>query len=148
MSEAKNKNATTKRTTSGKGATTTAAVQDVVAQACHLGEVTAILRSVSTEFISRFNGDGHKLPELLLQRRGSGPRPATVEVIIAAEMALEGLAREFDARARALLNLPVDVGEKEDLPQSVESFGFEQVVHRDHLESALRSAIPKKTSGS
>lgn len=142
----KKKNAPKEKTPSNEGpSVTTVAVQAVVAHACHLGEVAAIVRAAAAEFVIRFNGDDYRLPELLLQRKGSGARPATVEAIMAAELALGELARDLEARARALLKLPVDVGDVVDPASPVTGIGFDHVVHRDLLEGALRSGVEKKT---
>lgn len=148
-----NETSTKKKATAKKSApastapsTTTASVQQVFAEVAHLGEVAAILRGASTEFVSRFSGVGSRLPELFLRRDGSGARHATVAAIIAAESALERLARDLDKRALALVRLPVEVAETVDPPGVGMDLGVDRVVHRDHLEGPCRPAIEEMPS--
>ncbi|MBX3203597.1 MAG: hypothetical protein KF764_00950 [Labilithrix sp.] len=118
--------------------TKTLSVQDVVVRAMHLGEVAAIIRALSAEIAPRFNGVGREVPELLLERDGSGARPATIDAIIAAEGALDELAADLERRAGSLVMLPVDVSEAADQLQAVRGIGVDRVVHRDHLDTPLR----------
>lgn len=84
-------------------------VQDVVHHASKFIEVAAIVRSVREEVLPRFRGVGSREAHALLQRSGEGPREASVEAIVDAEIALERLAVSFDEQAHALLDLTVVV---------------------------------------
>jgi hypothetical protein len=124
----------------------TASVRDVVARASHLREVAAILRAGRVEFVTRFNGVGRDLPELLLQRDGQGARPATIEAILEVESSLEGIAHELEARADALLSTHVD-SEALGRVHETTGIGVDQVVHRDRLDPALRPRSQKMPMG-
>ncbi|MBX3230681.1 MAG: hypothetical protein KIT84_00575 [Labilithrix sp.] len=148
MSEAPKKNATKKSGTSKGTSARTVSVRDVAAHANHLHEVIAIIRAASVEYISRFAGVGHALPELLLQRDGSGARPATVDAIVDVGTVLEGVARELEARALAMLGTRVESAEVVDRDRPATAFGADRVVHRDLLDSPLRPAFERKSSAS
>lgn len=130
---------TAKKKTKVANAGGTAAVQDLVSEAGRYVEAAAILRAVRAGVAPRFHADGGRLPDLLLRRQGSGPRPAQTESIVDAEIAIETLAREFDARARALLGLRVEVGDRA-VPSPSESFTSDEVVEREALEAELKVA--------
>ena len=148
MSEPPKKSSAKKPGTSKRTAGATASVRDVAAHATHLHEVIAIIRAASVEYISRFAGVGHALPELLLQRDGSGARPATVEAIVDAVSALESVAREIEARADALLGSRVESAEVIDRDRPATALGADRVVHRDLLDGAMRPAFERKSSAS
>lgn len=117
----------------------TASVQALVSEASRSVEAAAILRAVWAAIGPRFHAGGGRLPELLLRRRGSGARPAEVESIVEAEIAIETLARELDARAQTLLALRVDVGER-SVQSPSDDFMSDEVVERKTLEAELRIA--------
>lgn len=144
MSNSTSKNAPKKPSTNKEVPSTASSVRDVVAHASHLREVVAILRAASVEFIGRFSGIGHALPELLLQRDGQGARTATVDAIMAAGRALDSVASEFEARARALMSLPVESGEVIEHTHTSTGIGVDQVVYRDYLDASHLPAVEKK----
>jgi hypothetical protein len=137
------KKSAAKKTSPSDGPPGGASVRDVVARASHLREVVAIVRAASVEFVNRFNGIGRELPELLLQRVGHGARPATVEAILEVEAALEGVAREFESRANALLSMHVESGESIERVHEVAGIGADLVVHRDCLERPYRPRLQR-----
>lgn len=124
-----------------------ASVRDVVARASHLREVVAIVRAASSEFVSQFSGIGELLPELLLQRDGQGARPATVEAVLEAESALEGVARDLEARANALLSAPVESSERVERLHVVTGIGEDHVVRRDGPARVPRPPVQKMSPG-
>lgn len=130
-----------------KKSTKTASVRDVVARASHYREVVAIVRAASVEYISQFGGVGEQLPALLLQRDGQGARPATVEAVLEAESALEGVARELEARANALLSAPVESSESVERLHVVTGIGEDHVVRRDGLARVPRPPVEKMSPG-
>lgn len=141
------KKSTTKKATTNTGSSTTktASVRDIVARASHLREVVAIVRAASSEYIIQFADIGQQLPELLLQRDGGGARPASAEAIIEAESALEGIARELEARANALLSAPVESSERIEHLHAVTGIGEDRVVRRDRYQTLRRTALETKT---
>lgn len=115
MSE--NKGTTTKpqnKKKNGKSPPSGASVQDVTAHASRLVEAAALVRAARDTLAPTFAGgaDG-RMPDVLLQRPGAGPRPASVDAVLDAEAALEEAARRFEDRARDLLKLrvPVELGD-------------------------------------
>lgn len=130
--------ARTRKNANGSTAATASVAELVAAAGRHL-ETAAMLRSIGELIIPRFHDDHGRLPAYLLRRQGSGPRPAQTEAVAQTEGAIENLAREFDARARALLHLrvPIDDGET---PADSENFASDEVVERDLLEAELRAA--------
>lgn len=124
---------------------TTAAVQAVVEHARRFVECAAIVRAAGEAVLPTFMPQsGRTLPEVLLRRVGEGPRPATVDAVVDAELAIEGLARQFEERARALLVLPVSLGEQEP-PPATEGLSFDTVVRTTDIEFDL--GIAKKVAG-
>jgi hypothetical protein len=126
-----------KKTTPSNGSAM-ASVKDIAAHASHLREVIAIVRAASLEYIGQFSGIGHDLPELLLQRDGQGARAATVEAVLEAEGLLEGIARDLESRANALLSTTVESSGMLDHVHAVPGIGLDQVVRREGLSSILR----------
>lgn len=88
---------------------TTAPVHAVAASADVFIEAAAIIRAVLADIVPRFHATEDRLPPLLLQRRGQGPRAASVEAIVHAESELEGLARALESQAHELYGRSVDV---------------------------------------
>lgn len=125
----------------------TAPVQAIVEQARRFIECAAIVRAARDAILPTFIPQpGRSLPEVLLQRPGEGPRPATVEAVVDSEIALEELARRFDERARALLLLPVALGEREP-PASVQNLSADAVVQTKDVQLEL-GISQKKVAGS
>lgn len=117
-------------------AASTALLRDMAAHADRSIEVAAIIRATAGDIINRFHSDDGRLPVFLLQRRGAGPRAATTAAIVDAEIALEELARTFDARAREILDLPIALGER-DAPEPGD-FTSDEVVSREMVELELK----------
>lgn len=117
----------------------TASVRDLAEEAGRSLEAAAILRAVSAAVVPRFHADGGRLPELLLRRHGTGPRPAQTESVVEAEVALENLAREFEQRARALMDLRVELGDGV-APAPSNGGASDEAVRRDELADELKSA--------
>jgi hypothetical protein len=126
---------------------TTAPVQAVAEQARRFVECAAIVRAARDALLPTFIAQsGRTLPEALLQRSGEGPRAASVEAVVESEIALEALAQHFDERARALLLLPVALGERER-PAPVQNLSADAVVHTKDVQSELGIAQQKTVAG-
>ncbi len=131
----------------GAASAASAPVEDVVAHALFLREAATILRSATIEYAPKFAGSEFRLPELLLQRRGGGARPATIEAILEAVQALNGIAGDLEGRARELLGLRVEVGDLPGAEQRAPAFlGDEEVVHRDLVTPRLRPVLDGKSN--
>lgn len=145
MSRAPKKNNPSPKVAASTGGS--APIEDVIAHALCLREAATILRSATVEYVQKFNGDDFRLPELLLQRRGSGARPATIEGILEAEQALNGIAVELEGRARQLLGLRVDVTDVPGAAHRVPAFlGEDEVVSRDLVTPRLRPVPDGKSN--
>ena len=128
----------------GAASAASAPVEDIVAHALFLREAATILRSATIEYAPKFAGNEFRLPELLLQRRGGGARPATIEAILEAVQALNGIAGDLEGRARQLLGLRVEVGDVPGEQRAPAFLGEEEVVHRDLVTPRLRPVLDGK----
>lgn len=116
----------------------TALLRDMAAHGDRSIETAAIIRSTAQAIVGRFHSDNHRLPQFLLQRRGAGPRAASTEAIVDAEIALEALARSYETRAREILDQPIELGTR-DAPAAGE-FTVDEVVERDAAALEIRTA--------
>lgn len=121
----------------------TALLRDLAAHADRSIEVAAIVRSIARTILERFHNDDVRLPPLLLQRRGAGPRAASTEAIVDAGVALEGLARQYETRAREILDQPIELGAR-DAPEPGE-FTVDEVVERDMVALELRTSSRERS---
>lgn len=135
--------ASAKKKENGLPAESMVSVLDLVSEAGRNVEAAAILRAIRERITRLFHDEQGRLPELLLRRQGFGPRPAQTESIVAAEIAIETLACEFDARARELLGLRINVG-SHAVPASGDDVLYDEIVDRDGLEGELKVAFNVK----
>lgn len=124
----------------------TATVQEVHAHAQRLLESVAIMRRVADEVLPRFYPQpltSH--PELLLLRRtGGGARPAHVDAILNAELAIREAARKAEEQGRALLEVVLDVGVL-PTPEEKAPVEIDEVVRLKDLQAeyAYAASTPK-----
>lgn len=112
--------------------TRSAALNDIYGHAGRFLEMAAIVRAVRDDIVPAFYPEPRsERPRRALQRKGAGPRPATIEAILEAEKSLEELARVFDGRARELLQLRVDLGDAPAPDEVVELAGDDVVAWED-----------------
>lgn len=119
-----------------------ASVQKLFTQSRQCVEAATIVRAVSQQIVLQFHSDNDlRLPLLLLQRQGEGPRAATTEAIVEATTTLEGVARHFEARARELLGLPEFDGPSQTTPS--EELIIDEVVPRESAEAEFKMAAKR-----
>lgn len=122
-----------------------ATVHEVHAQAELLLESAAIIRAVADEVVPRFYPQPLRAhPELLLRRRGSGARPAQVDGIVNAEIAIREAARTIEEHGRALLEAVIDLAGL-PAPEVVEVRQVDEVVRLEEVQNeyACGTSSPK-----